>query len=92
MTSFKKPHAHVAPLSAPNPASGHCQPAPLMETPGHSQASLGQSLVGSLLLSLGSWCMEGYVQQIKNGLEWVNLTQMTVISTTVGRNPLEEME
>ena len=27
-----------------------------------------------------------------NGLEWVNLTQMTVISTTVGRNPLEEMK
>ena len=27
-----------------------------------------------------------------NGLEWVNLTQMTIISTTVGRNPLEEME
>ena len=27
-----------------------------------------------------------------NGLEWVSLTQMTIISTTVGRNPLEEME
>ena len=27
-----------------------------------------------------------------NGLEWVNLTQMTIISTTVGRNPLEETE
>ena len=27
-----------------------------------------------------------------NGLEWVNLTQMTIISTTVGRNPLGEME
>ena len=26
------------------------------------------------------------------GLEWVNLTQMTIISTTAGRNPLEEME
>ena len=25
-------------------------------------------------------------------LPWVNLTQMTIISTTVGRNPLEEME
>ena len=25
-------------------------------------------------------------------LEWVNLTQMTIISTTVHRNPLEEME
>ena len=28
----------------------------------------------------------------ENGLEWVNLTQMTIISTTVGKNPLEEME
>ena len=27
-----------------------------------------------------------------NGLEWVNLTQMTIISSTVGKNPLEEME
>ena len=27
-----------------------------------------------------------------NALEWVNLTQMTLISTTVGKNPLEEME
>ena len=27
-----------------------------------------------------------------NGLEWVNLTQMTIISTTVGKNPLVEME
>ena len=25
-------------------------------------------------------------------LEWVDLTQMTIISTTVGKNPLEEME
>ena len=27
-----------------------------------------------------------------NGLEWVNLIQMTIISTIVGRNPSEEME
>ena len=27
-----------------------------------------------------------------NGLEWMNLTQMTIISTTVGQNPLEEMK
>ena len=27
-----------------------------------------------------------------NRLEWVNLTQMAIISTTVGKNPLEEME
>ena len=29
---------------------------------------------------------------ISDGVEWVNLTQMTIISTTVGRNPLKEME
>ena len=27
-----------------------------------------------------------------NGLECVNLTQMTIISTTAGRNPSEEMD
>ena len=27
-----------------------------------------------------------------NGLEWANLIQMTIISTTVGKNDLEEME
>ena len=27
-----------------------------------------------------------------SGLEWVNLTQMTIISTFMGKNPLEEME
>ena len=28
----------------------------------------------------------------QNGQEWVNLIQMTILSTTVGKNPLEEME
>ena len=27
-----------------------------------------------------------------NGLEWMNSTQMTIISTTADRNPLEEIE
>ena len=31
---------------------------PLPETPGHSRANLGQSLVGLLLLSLVSWCAQ----------------------------------
>ena len=39
----------------------HCWPMPPTDTPGHSQASLGQSLVGSLLLSPGSWCARGFV-------------------------------
>ena len=53
VTSFKRSHACTATLSAPNPAAGHHQPTPLLETPGHSRASLGQSLVVSLLLSPG---------------------------------------
>ena len=28
----------------------------------------------------------------QNGLEWGTLIQMTIVSTTVGKNPLEEME
>ena len=60
-TSFKKSHANTATLSAPNPAAGHCRPTPLLETPGHSRASLGQSLVKSLFLSPGSWCAQDSV-------------------------------
>ena len=44
MTPFKRSHATTATLSTPNPAAGHHRPMPLLETPGHSQASLGQSL------------------------------------------------
>ena len=43
-------------LSAPNSAAGHHPPTPSLETPGHSQASLGQCLVVSLFLSPASWC------------------------------------
>ena len=60
-TSFKRSHACTASLSAPSPAAGHCQPTPLPETPGHLQANLGQALVGSLLLSPGSWYAQSSV-------------------------------
>ena len=63
-------HQHaVAPktvaASVPDPMAGHCQPTPLLQAPGHSQASLAQSLVGSLLLSPGSWCTQGFVVSSK---------------------------
>ena len=47
-----------ATLSASDPAAGHRQPTPPPETPRHSWACLGQLLVGSLLLSPGSWCTQ----------------------------------
>ena len=59
--SFKMTHAHTGPLSAPDPAASHCWPTPLPETPRPSQACLGQCLVGSWLLSPGSWCTQGFV-------------------------------
>ena len=56
-TSFNRSCARAAALRASDPAAG--QPMPPPETPGYSQASLGQSLVGSLLLSPASWCAQG---------------------------------
>ena len=55
-------------IQCPDPAAGHCQPTPPPETAGHSQASLVQSLVGSLLLSPGSWCAQGFVCALQESL------------------------
>ena len=60
-TSFKRSSAQIAALSSPDPVAGHHQPTPLLETPGPSWASMGQSLVGSLLLFPGSWCAQVFV-------------------------------
>ena len=35
-TCFKRSHACTATLNVPSTAAGHCQPTPLLETPGHS--------------------------------------------------------
>ena len=69
--SFKRPHACTATLSAPNPAAGHRRPKPPSETPGYSQASLSQSLVGSLLLSPGSWCTQNSVCALQESVSQV---------------------
>ena len=60
VTSFNGPTVHFC-TQCPDPAAGHRQPMPPRETPGHSGPSLGQSLVGSLLPSPGSWCVQGSV-------------------------------
>ena len=44
-----------------------------------------------------SWSLTGRSGSVSCGVtapehEWANLTQMTIISTTIGKNPLEEME
>jgi len=59
-TSFRRSHACTAALNAPDPAAGHHWRTLLPKTPEHSQESLGQSLVGSLLPSPGSWCTQAF--------------------------------
>ena len=45
----------------PQPCSRPLPTEASAETPGYSRPSLGQSLVGSLFLSPGSWCAQGFV-------------------------------
>ena len=61
VTPFKMSRAHTSAFSASSPAAGHRQPMPLPETPGHSWGSLGQSLVGPLLLSPGFRYIQDFV-------------------------------
>ena len=68
VTSFKRSHACTVILSIPNPAAGHHRPTPLLETPEHCWASLGQSLVGSLLLSPEFWCIQGSVCALQESI------------------------
>ena len=82
-TSFKRPCACIASHIASDPATGHHQPTPLPETPGHSQATWGQSLVGSLLLSPGFWYSQGFVcalqESVSPGL-WMFCNQIPLAS------------
>ena len=65
---FKRFSTHTAVLLVQDPAEGHGRPMPLPETPGHSRASLGQSLLGSLLLSPGSWYTQGFVCSLQESV------------------------
>ena len=50
---------------------------------------LGSSVHGIFQASVLEW---GAIAFSENGLEWVNLTQKTIVSTIVGKNRLEETE
>ena len=63
-TSFKRSNAGTAALNAPNP----CWPTHPSKTPGYPWVSLGQSLVGSLLLFPGSQCAQGFVCTLQESI------------------------
>ena len=69
-TSFKRFWACTAALGTPKPAAGHCWPMPPLETCGHSQASLGQSLVITTPF-LGFWCTQGFVCALQESVSAV---------------------
>ena len=101
LTSFNRSHARTAALSAPDPAPDHHQPTPPPETPGHSLASPGQSLVGLLLLAPVSWCVQSFVCALQESVSPVlckfqhlyggvngNLLQKVLVGTTALRAPI----
>ena len=49
----------------------NCWPMPPPETPGHSQVSLTQCLVWTLLFSPGSWCTQGLVCALQESVSSV---------------------
>ena len=59
-TSFKKSHAHTT-TQCPQPCSRPLLTHTSTRDSWTPQASLVQSLVGSLLLSHGSWCLQGFI-------------------------------
>ena len=89
LTFFKRSQAskHCC-TQCPHPAAGHLQPTPPPETPGHSWASLGQSLVGSLLLSPGSWCAQDLVCALQESVSPV-LCKFWLLYGEVNGDPTE---
>ena len=82
-TSFKRTYSCTAVFSAPDPTAGHCQPVPSLETPGHSQASLAQSLIGTLLLSPGSWYTQAFACALQESVSpflWEFCNQISLAS------------
>ena len=61
VTSFRRTNALIAVSSATDHTASHFLPIPPRETPGHTQASPAQSLVGTPFLFPGSWCAQGFV-------------------------------
>ena len=88
VTSFKMSHAGTAALGAPDPAAGHCWPTPPLETPGHSQEILGQSLVGSLFLFSGSGCIgPGHLLDISMVGLMMSSSKRAYVTGCVTRSP-----
>ena len=81
-------------FSASDPAAGHCRFTPVPETPGHSQASLAQSLAWTLFLSPGSWCAQGFVYALQESVSpvlWKFCNQIPLASKVIfpgGSQPL----
>ena len=84
-TSFKTFHSGTATLSALDPTAGHHYPLPQPKIPGHSWARLGQSLVGSLLLSPASWCTQGSVCALQKSISQ-KIGLKTKMSLKIKRN------
>ena len=73
VTSFKRSHARTAAFSVPDPAADTTDPR-LHQRLLDTQGQVWVSFFGSLLLSLGSWCTQGFVcaLQVLHKFWWLN--------------------
>ena len=77
------------------PPSCHHWPRSPPESPGHSRASLGQSLEGSLLLSPGSWCTQHSVCAPQESVSqvlckvWLLSVQFSRLVMSVSLQPMD---
>ena len=81
--SFKRSCACTVVFSAPDAAAGHCRPMPPPEIFGYSQASLAQSLVGTLFFSSGFWCAQDFLcalQESVSPVQWKFWNQIPLAS------------
>ena len=76
-------------IQCPRPCSRPLLTSASPETPGHSWASLGHSLVGSLLLFPGSWCAHGSVCALQESVSLV-LCKFWQLYCGVNGNLLQE--
>ena len=76
VTSFKRTYTSMCGsqdcfIQCPWPHGRSLSFTSLPETPGHSQESLALSFIGSLLLSPGSWCSQGFVCALQKSVSTV---------------------
>ena len=87
ISAFKSTCAGILLFHAPDNSVEHCLPMSPPETPGYSQGNMAQSLVGTLFLYPGSWCIQRFVCALQESISpvlWKICNQIPLASKLKG--------